>query len=146
MSGNHIQEILFDEYGEMLRMDVRLESDQPCTYEITTHDSQGVFQGIVMKGNNISGSVDSFNIPTNTGELDQRVVGWHIIFAAPKEEKEHTFLATINFQQGDSSLLDDPICLSGNHSTEKVIIGFARFVNSRAMNIHSEKIYSGLRP
>ena len=145
MPGNHIQEILFDGYGEMLRMDVRLESDQPCTYEITTHDSQGVFQGTVMKGNNIGGPVDSFNIPTNTGELDQRVIGWHIIFAAPKEEKEDTFLATINFQQGNACLLDGAISLSGHHKSEKVIIGFARFVNSRAMNGHSGKHYSGMR-
>ena len=145
MSGNHIQEILFDGYGEMLRMDVRLESDQPCTYEITTHDSQGVFQGTVMKGNNIGGPMDSFNIPTNTGELDQRVIGWHIIFAAPKEEIEDTFLATINFQQGNDCLMNGPISLSGHHSSEKVIIGFARFVNSRAANTLSRERYGGLR-
>lgn len=146
MSNHRIQEILFDEYGELLRMDVRLESDQACTYEITTHDSHGVFQGTVMKGNNINGPMDSFNIPTNTGELDQRVIGWHIIFAAPKEDKEDTFLATINFQQGDDCLLNGPISLSGNHSSEKVIIGFARFVNSRAMNNHREKQFGAMRP
>lgn len=146
MPGNQIQEILFDSHGDMLRMDVRLESDLPCTYEITSHDCHGVFQGTVMKGNNIGGPVDSFNIPTNIGELDQRVVGWHIIFAAPKEEKESTFLAAINFFQGDVDLLKDPISLSGNHSAEKFFIGFARFVNDRSVVNSVEKIYSGMRP
>jgi|GEM_PF-5920626 len=133
MPSNQIQEILFDGHGDMLRMDVRLESDLPCTYEITTHDCHGVFQGTVMKGNNIGGSVDSFNIPTYVEELDQRVVGWHIIFAAPKEDKENTFLATINFYQGNVALLDGSISLAGNHSAEKIFIGFARFVDDRSV-------------
>ncbi|MEH6404733.1 MAG: hypothetical protein V7750_15260 [Sneathiella sp.] len=146
MPSNQIQEILFNGHGDMLRMDVRLESDLPCTYEITTHDCHGVFQGTVMKGNNIGGPVDSFNIPTNIGELDQRVVGWHIIFAAPKEERESTFLAAINFHQGDVGLLNSPISLSGNHSAEKIFIGFARFVNDRSAVSNVEKVYSGMRP
>ncbi|GLQ06940.1 hypothetical protein [Sneathiella chinensis] len=146
MPHNQIQKVRFDNRGDLLRMDVRLESDQLCTYEITSHDADGLFQGTVMKGNNINDSVDSFNIPTNTEELDQRVIGWHFIFAAPKGDVKRTFQATIDFHQGDIGLLEQPISLSGDLQSEKVIIGFARFVGQSVPAECSPMGYDRLTP
>jgi hypothetical protein len=131
MTLTHIPEIFFDSLGETLRMTVKVTAANPCTYEITSHDSHGVFQGTVMKGNNLNGSHDVFNIPTHIDELDQRVVGWHFIFSTRDENRNPCPAAVINFYQGDMELLPTPIALTGDPSKTDVVIGFARFINSR---------------
>ncbi len=128
MTNSLAHEILFDNQGENIRLDLLFESKTPCTYEITSHDSRGMYQGTIMKGNNLSGPADRFHIPTNITELDQRLIGWHIIFGAPMDGEENKYSASIRFSQGGDQFLSDKICDTGFHKTEKVIIGFARFM------------------
>ncbi|MBE7637729.1 hypothetical protein GUA87_12810 [Sneathiella sp. P13V-1] len=81
-----------------------------------------------MKGNNLNGPSDHFLIPTNITELDQRLIGWNIIFGASIDGTENKYSATMRFSQGNGNMLADKIHASGLHNSEKVIIGFARFI------------------
>jgi hypothetical protein len=140
MPNKQIHEVSFDDLGEVMQLDICLKSALPCTYEITAHDSSGLFQGTIMKGNNIGGPLDSFHIPTDILELDQRVIGWHIIFGASENDDVEEFSATINFRQGSEELLEKPIGHVGFHKSEKIIIGFARFIQQHSTdNIYEPK-------
>jgi len=126
-NNKNIPEIPFDPFGETLYIDVVMESAQVCTYEFTSHDVKGFFQGAIIKGNNISGSRARFHMPVNVENLDHQIIGWHIILAEPAELKDAPFEVTIHFKQEGFAIQQPPLTISGTHSSEKVIIGFARF-------------------
>ncbi|MBO6824600.1 MAG: hypothetical protein JJ879_00250 [Sneathiella sp.] len=147
MPSTHLTEISFDSKGEPLKLELSLISQLPSTFEITSHDRHGVYQGTIMKGNNLNGPNDSFHIPTSVDELDQRIIGWNIIFSSPDELDEAEYEAILNFIQGTDEPLSPPLVKSGAHQNEKIVMGFARFVarpdtflnkTSTHPNLHTE--------
>ena len=128
MTSSNLTEISFNAKGEALRLDLSLKTHLTSMFEITSHDRHGIYQGTIMKGNNLNGPDESFHIPTSVDELDQRIIGWNIIFSSPEEPIETEYQAILNFVQGDETLLTPHLIKSGTHANEKIVIGFARFV------------------
>jgi len=116
MPSSRLTEISFNAKGDPLRLDLSLTSQLASTFEITSHDRHGVYQGTIMKGNNLNGPDDSFHIPTSVDELDQRIIGWNIIFSEPDEDTNSEYKAILNFVQGTEDALSPPLVKTGLHT------------------------------
>ncbi|MFT6557578.1 hypothetical protein [Sneathiella sp.] len=134
MPNREIREVCFDPLSEPVCLSLNLETDYPSTYQITSHDCSGTFQGTLMIGNNISGPTDIITLPINSSALDQQHIGWHFTIAAPSERKKVTYSIEINLSQGHQLLTPEPIHISGHHKIEKVVIGFIKLVAHQSLS------------